>query len=281
MGNKVSVVHGVKSADFYHQDNAINEIWIGDVELVSRLPFGDSDLGQASWPKGTWPKIPWHQFIIPLKRSINVSNETIMASNETVCSCPGTIRFDWPDTGFYSIYKGLPQEVAYVFGALIIGFAVSLMLLPFIQRDLPSRELTHYRRFRLHAPRASLASMVNKVYWYWTCFTLCVWIVGLILFVLAIPLVLWSAQRFSLTAFVGATALDAAIISSLTVLYQLVRLFIWRRRALAKQQQTTNTDEKTLEDDLPEVNLEERLDDLVQVLTECPQCKRNCYCEIS
>lgn len=71
MGHKFSVVKGVKSGNFYEQGNAINEIWVGDFELISRLPFGDSDIGQAGWPPGNWPKIPWHQFIIPLKRDLN------------------------------------------------------------------------------------------------------------------------------------------------------------------------------------------------------------------
>lgn len=68
MGHKVSVVHGVKSEDYYKSGNAINEIWLGRVELISRLPFGDSDLGQAGWSSGSFPKIPWHNFIIPLKK---------------------------------------------------------------------------------------------------------------------------------------------------------------------------------------------------------------------
>lgn len=68
MGHKVSVIHGVKTQDYYRPGNAINEIWLGHLELISRLPFGDSDLGQAGWPAGGWPKIPWHNFIIPLRR---------------------------------------------------------------------------------------------------------------------------------------------------------------------------------------------------------------------
>ncbi|EAW08313.1 uncharacterized protein ACLA_030460 [Aspergillus clavatus NRRL 1] len=68
MGQRVSAIHSVKSENYYEKGNAINEIWIGNVELLSRLPFGDSDLAQASWPIGGWPKIPWHNFIIPLKR---------------------------------------------------------------------------------------------------------------------------------------------------------------------------------------------------------------------
>jgi hypothetical protein len=71
MGHKISTVHGVKSEDYYKPGNAINEIWLGDVELISRLPFGDSDLAQAAWPIRGWPKIPWHNFIIPWKRSLD------------------------------------------------------------------------------------------------------------------------------------------------------------------------------------------------------------------
>ncbi|KAJ5085959.1 hypothetical protein N7532_010730 [Penicillium argentinense] len=83
MGNKISAINGVKSSDFYAPGNAVNEIWIDKHELVSRLPFGDSDLGQASWPLHDWPKIPWHQFIIPLKRDLESVQCPSMASNTT------------------------------------------------------------------------------------------------------------------------------------------------------------------------------------------------------
>lgn len=73
MGHKFSVVQGVKSENFYEPGNAINEIWVGDFEIISRLPFGDSDIGQAGWSPGNWPKIPWHQFIIPLKRDFSAA----------------------------------------------------------------------------------------------------------------------------------------------------------------------------------------------------------------
>ncbi|KAK2736845.1 hypothetical protein FQN57_000525 [Myotisia sp. PD_48] len=67
MGNKISAVNGVKSPNFFEQGNAVNEIWVGDLEIISRLPFGDSDMAQAGWPKGDYPKIPWRPFIIPLR----------------------------------------------------------------------------------------------------------------------------------------------------------------------------------------------------------------------
>ncbi|KAL4963815.1 uncharacterized protein BDV14DRAFT_201542 [Aspergillus stella-maris] len=74
MGHKLSAVTGVRSENFTEPGNAINEIWIGNTEIISRLPFGDNDLEQAGWPAGRMPKIPWHNFIIPLKRDIQVHN---------------------------------------------------------------------------------------------------------------------------------------------------------------------------------------------------------------
>jgi hypothetical protein len=88
MGHNVSSVHGVKSSDFYAPGNAVNEIWVDNVELISRLPFGDSDLGQAGWPPGDWPKIPWHQFIIPLKRDLGtIRNQTTVMETKVVLTC--------------------------------------------------------------------------------------------------------------------------------------------------------------------------------------------------
>lgn len=87
MGNKVSAVHGVKSPDFYTPGNAVNEIWIDKVELASRLPFGDSDLGQAEWPLHDWPKIPWHQFIIPLKQKRNHEALQTGDMNNEILNC--------------------------------------------------------------------------------------------------------------------------------------------------------------------------------------------------
>ncbi|KAL5359645.1 hypothetical protein BJX96DRAFT_60415 [Aspergillus floccosus] len=75
MGHKVSSVAGVRSDRYYESGNAINEIWVGDVEVISRLPFGDSEMGQAAWPKGGWPKIPWRNFVIPMRRGIKFTNK--------------------------------------------------------------------------------------------------------------------------------------------------------------------------------------------------------------
>ncbi|OJD17136.1 hypothetical protein AJ78_02730 [Emergomyces pasteurianus Ep9510] len=71
MGNKVSAVTGVRSPNFFEPGNAVNEVWVGDFEVVSRLPFGDSDMAQAAWPKNDYPKIPWRPFIIPLRATVS------------------------------------------------------------------------------------------------------------------------------------------------------------------------------------------------------------------
>ncbi|KAJ6156783.1 hypothetical protein N7497_005668 [Penicillium chrysogenum] len=119
MGNKVSAVHGVKSDHFYDQGNAVNEIWFGDVEIISRLPFGDSDLEQAGWPPGDFPKIPWHHFIIPMHKRDEVSNMTAcVPSWPNDCTCQ-----DWlPKHGYLGMYTGIPPSSAYIIGYLFLAF---------------------------------------------------------------------------------------------------------------------------------------------------------------
>lgn len=116
MGHKFSAVNGVKSDNFYNQGNAINEIWLGNVELISRLPFGDSDRGQAGWPPGSWPKIPWHQFVIPLKRDMELVNTTvsIVGNNITVTDILQIVEM-W-------------QSVEFAFGGLFVTLANALLL---------------------------------------------------------------------------------------------------------------------------------------------------------
>lgn len=108
MGNKFSAVNGVRSANFYEPGNGVNEIWVGDLEIVSRLPFGDSDMAQAGWPKGDYPKFPWRPFIIPLKgtaeRAVNTISTSISELSRrtnisdhvaAMPSCLSRDRLDW------------------------------------------------------------------------------------------------------------------------------------------------------------------------------------------
>lgn len=128
MGNKISAVHGVKSDHFYDQGNAVNEIWVGDVEVISRLPFGDSDLEQAGWPKGDFPKIPWHHFIIPMHKRDEGNNMTAKASSwdmdGTYCTCR-----DWlPEHGYLGMYTRTSASAAYLIGALFLLLAAFLWI---------------------------------------------------------------------------------------------------------------------------------------------------------
>ncbi|BDD59457.1 hypothetical protein MPDQ_002981 [Monascus purpureus] len=128
MGNKISAINGVRSPNYFKPGNAINEIWLGNLEVVSRLPFGDSDMAQAGWPAGEWPKIPWHQFIIPLKRrSIEEStsitdahkhellNSTAHAEREFHIQNPG-LSLGNPFTGL-STRASLAAVVFFLFAA--------------------------------------------------------------------------------------------------------------------------------------------------------------------
>ena len=94
MGNKISAVNGVRSPNYYEPGNAINEIRIGNLELVSRLPFGDSELAQAGWPENDWPKIPWRQFIIPLSKRSPVSESNPFQS-AMVCRTSFLHLLEW------------------------------------------------------------------------------------------------------------------------------------------------------------------------------------------
>lgn len=128
MGNKVSAVHGVKSDHFYDQGNAVNEIWVGDVEVISRLPFGDSDLEQAGWPPGDFPKIPWHHFIIPMHKRDETGNMTANPSswemNSTCCTCQ-----DWlPKHGYLGMYTRIDPDAAYLIGGLFLLLAIGLYM---------------------------------------------------------------------------------------------------------------------------------------------------------
>ncbi|CAG7976928.1 unnamed protein product [Penicillium salamii] len=142
MGNKVSVVRGVKSDHFYNQQNGINEIWVGDVEIISRLPFGDSDQEQSSWPPGGVPKIPWHQFIIPLHKRDEVGNMSASSVSDIPTSaCYASL----PTSGYYGMFTGMPPRSSYqigvhlLFGAAMMGmFFVSLVVMNFVMHLVES-----------------------------------------------------------------------------------------------------------------------------------------------
>lgn len=128
MGHKVSVVRGVKSDHFYEQKNGINEIWVGDVEVISRLPFGDSDQEQASWPAGGIPKIPWHHFIIPFQKRSDEGNMSSQhtLSSETHQTSPCTCMSRLPTTGYLGLYANMDSRYAYFIGMILLIGAYEL-----------------------------------------------------------------------------------------------------------------------------------------------------------
>ena len=131
MGNKISVVRGVKSDHFYDQGNAINEIWVGDVEVVSRLPFGDSDQEQAGWPPGGVPKIPWHQFIIPLHKREEVGNMSV-ADKSFITSCHRCTCDGWlPRNGYLGMYTGI-DPLAADFTAMLLFFLAGVLIVNYL-----------------------------------------------------------------------------------------------------------------------------------------------------
>lgn len=131
MGHNISSINGVKSDNFYEQGNGINEIWVDDLEIISRLPFGDSDLGQAGWPKGNWPKIPWHQFIIPLKRDLGLISNISSTNNtptmtETLTCCP--CLKSYPEVGYFGMYKNWNPHIAGYFGTGITYIGIYMLV---------------------------------------------------------------------------------------------------------------------------------------------------------
>lgn len=279
MGNKFSAIHGVKSGNFYNQGNAINEIWIGDVEIVSRLPFGDSDLGQAGWPEGSWPKIPWHQFIIPMKRSLDTINNTIMATNETAWTCPKATDFVWPNTGFFSYYKLIPQRAAFLTSTLLLGIALGLLFLPTHTAEWIHRVLSFYQRLRVRvSPSGCVVSEIKYYYWHWAVFMFASMVIGLIIFVLALPLVLYGMPGMNVFGFFVEFTMSAFILSGCSSLYQFFRLFMVFRRALAVHRQSPSANEKSTEDDILVVTPEE-YQQRREFIRICPYCERTCLRE--
>ncbi|KAJ5586860.1 uncharacterized protein N7459_002625 [Penicillium hispanicum] len=241
MGNKISAVNGVKSDHFYEQGNAINEIWLGDVELISRLPFGDSDLGQAGWPPGNWPKIPWHQFIIPLKREL-AQNSTTTMPNDNTCTC---VR-QFPQTGYFGMYKSWPGPVAEFFGTVLAGLGFFLCLALIMTADQRQQYLRTLLRpaVRLSGENR-LPAALRKWHWTWFMSTVVFFTIGFIFIVLALPamtigLIHNSASEYILGISVG--LMTYIVIASLSKAIQLT----WDlRRVIAKYENSVTVEEGT------------------------------------
>ncbi|PGH16981.1 hypothetical protein AJ79_01365 [Helicocarpus griseus UAMH5409] len=130
MGNKVSAVHGVRSDNFFEPGNAVNEVWVGDLEVVSRLPFGDSDMAQAAWPKNDYPKIPWRPFIIPLRATVGTALKSRSLASITD-----------PDTGWLSTLRSFADtRWTLVCWVLMQIFALPLLMMPIALHLVPQHD---------------------------------------------------------------------------------------------------------------------------------------------
>ncbi|OQE39160.1 hypothetical protein PENCOP_c007G03045 [Penicillium coprophilum] len=226
MGNKVSAVNGVKSEHFYDQGNAVNEIWVGDVEVISRLPFGDSDLEQAGWPVGDFPKIPWHHFIIPMQKRDETSNMTAELPN----SGTGGICQDWlPKHGYLGMYTSISSTAAYFIGALFIFLAFS-MYVSFMSSLTGAflnwqwmREDSH-----LYPNPAAIRRMAKHNLWIGLIESFMVFALSILCMVLGVPALAAGTRRLDATTFIFLNGLGGgvtAIVSGLVLLplYMLLR----------------------------------------------------------
>ncbi|KAJ5170275.1 uncharacterized protein N7500_003058 [Penicillium coprophilum] len=226
MGNKVSAVNGVKSEHFYDQGNAVNEIWVGDVEVISRLPFGDSDLEQAGWPVGDFPKIPWHHFIIPMQKRHEASNMTAELPNNGT----GGICQDWlPKHGYLGMYTSISSTAAYFIGALFIFLAFS-MYVSFMSSLTGAflnwqwmREDSH-----LYPDPAAIRRMAKHNLWIGLIESFMVFALSILCMVLGVPALAAGTRRLDATTFILLNGLGGgvtAIVSGLVLLplYMLLR----------------------------------------------------------
>ncbi|KAK2756216.1 hypothetical protein FQN54_005624 [Arachnomyces sp. PD_36] len=191
MGNKISAVNGVKSSDFYQPGNAVNEIWWGDTEVVSRLPFGDSDMGQAGWPKGEWPKIPWRPFIIPLRAAAQDVIESRAVS-------PDLLRCQQLAGPFKNEPNIMPAAICWIATQILIvpiaAVPIFLNASPDItwtlsSRCIPCRKQPDIpRRLEVHPAKLKSAALLHAI-------------IGTIFYLMALPLVIFDGFAISASRF--------------------------------------------------------------------------------
>ena len=244
MGQKISAVHGVKSGDFYKQGNAINEIWVGDVELISRLPFGDSDLGQAGWPRGSWPKIPWHQFIIPLKREVTPDTMTAVGtiSNIGPSSCP----YDLPRTGYFAMYNSWPDWLSLLFGMLMLPLGFWLCIRVWKKAAARRCAFRHLLdplvRNRDHVEQPILIRTSDWLYIIHFVFS---FLAGVHLVTISVPALTMHLRKMSASVWLATWVLCLTTICGTVIIYQVIRLTWEMRCVMAKYENSLRAEEET------------------------------------
>lgn len=234
MGNKLSAVHGVKSDDFYRQGNAINEIWIGDAELVSRLPFGDSDLGQAGWPSGSWPKIPWHQFIIPLKRDLQTFNTTAMSNDSSQCFWPTEDFLSLPGFLDFNFHKEWHVGVCYFLGGTLFPLGLYMLSVYIKDSEIIQTQMRLYQQTRLRIdPVEWIPAQIKLFFWAAMRMRAGFFLLGVALLWLGVPLLVRGLQGMPAPSFFLCLYIMAMLWIIPYTMFQVGNLFWQYRRAMA------------------------------------------------
>ncbi|KAJ5678332.1 uncharacterized protein N7477_003965 [Penicillium maclennaniae] len=274
MGHKVSVVGGVKSDNFYQQGNAINEIWLGDVELISRLPFGDSDLEQAGWPAGSWPKIPWHQFIIPLKRDLHpIPYSTMSRNSSRDCYVALLAEYEMPLHCRETLWN---KNLISFLGAhlTVLGFVMAFIAAKKLSEA--SKELSRWWKVRVQViPREHLPRIVKRFVSVYAGLSGMLTIIGLVSIFMGIPMMRYGLRGMSANILITMAAFSLLMIVSMWLILNLISLLINLRRILAalhRPRILEDSDEKPG----PALNIisADKFDDRDSARHHCPECEK-------
>lgn len=255
MGHKFSAVHGVKSEDFYQPNNAINEIWVGDLEVVSRLPFGDSDLGQAGWPPGDYPKIPWHQFIIPLKRRETVDTmpqpkyifnqsqcDALQLELESMTTCAFHSRYQITSTSRYlAMYKDLSPGAAAVLGSLMMsGFFALCVLWPMLVWNHIDTSTLYMPKQVQDDQRDEFNRLAESWLRVWVRRIVTYFLIGVVLFILGMPAAMQGAIGYDGPKLVYWTALGLIIGAPILATGYIIASVVRVKRTLNRLRQSSS-----------------------------------------
>ncbi|KAJ5758074.1 uncharacterized protein N7511_006768 [Penicillium nucicola] len=209
---------------FYDQGNAINEIWIGDVEVISRLPFGDSDLEQAGWQKNSWPKIPWHQFIIPLRKRDDTSDSFLGFTRSPAAD-------DRPPThGYLGMYADDSPTVALILGSLFLLFSW-VFLLWSVKTALGVIFRRHYNP-PPGSVQNSYALLSRRGTYFFVIKALLLFVLAVVYTVLGIPGIVTGRQRVNAYSMLLYDVAFLCVVFPCIVTASLVYLVCWSRLEL-------------------------------------------------
>ncbi|KAJ5121932.1 hypothetical protein N7448_003065 [Penicillium atrosanguineum] len=273
MGHKFSVVGGVKSENFYQQGNAINEIWLGDVEIISRLPFGDSDLEQSGWPAGGWPKIPWHQFIIPLKRDLHtITNSTMSRNTSLDCYAALQAEHDLPIACLFSSWS---ESLVVFFGALFTCLGFMMAFVAAKQMAEASKALSRWSRIRVQViPREYLPSIVKRLVRVYAGLGALFTVVGFVAIFMGIPMLRHGLRGLSANRLIAWISVSLIVIIGFEFIWKLITLLANLRRTLMALRRPLSEDPEEKPDPALNIITADEFDDRYLALSPCPECEK-------